>query len=144
LRRPKGRKQNSPGRVGLNSGFHFFAGIFLKSIGFGLSIFSLALKKAGIHPKILDHWTDSPQKLEWAGMPQRVERFIEEVKRYCKRNKLLQKDLATILEMSPQSLNEVFRRRANFTCSQTLHLIDILGRDPQSHVARKRPWTIED
>jgi transcriptional regulator with XRE-family HTH domain len=67
--------------------------------------------------------------------PERTDRLIAEVKAWCQRNKVKKKDLAAILEMTPQALNDVLSGRNQPSGEKVLHLQEIIN----TPAKRKKP-----
>lgn len=64
--------------------------------------------------------------------PERIGRLLAEVKAWCKTHRVLQKDLATKLGVSPQRLNDIFtgRRGCEPTGEQVLLMQELLHTIP--------------
>lgn len=71
-------------------------------------------------------------KLRSLGMsPQRTRRLIAEVEAWRQANKVKQKDLAQMLGVSPQQLNDILKDRTKPTGEQALHLLELLKTKPK-------------
>ena len=65
--------------------------------------------------------------------PERTRRLLAEVKAWCKTHHVLQKDLAVILGVSPQRLNDILtgRRGCEPTGEQVLQLQELMKTKPK-------------
>jgi transcriptional regulator with XRE-family HTH domain len=72
--------------------------------------------------------------LRSSGMsPERTRRLLVEVKAWCKTHGVLQKDLAEMIGVSPQRLNDIMTRRRECepTGEQVLQLLELLKTRPK-------------
>jgi hypothetical protein len=63
--------------------------------------------------------------------PERTRRLVAQVEAWLQLNHTKQKDLAAMLYMTPQQLNDILKHRTNPTSEQTLHLQEIIKSKPE-------------
>jgi plasmid maintenance system antidote protein VapI len=59
-------------------------------------------------------------------MPERSQKLIAETLAWLSDNGVSQRELAAMLEMTPQQLNDILRGRTQLTGEQALHLQEII------------------
>ena len=62
----------------------------------------------------------------------------DQMKAWTRRNHIRQKDLAAMLEITPQAVTEIFRGRNRPTAEQVLAPLEIMSRDPDAPKKGKR------
>jgi plasmid maintenance system antidote protein VapI len=63
--------------------------------------------------------------------PERTRRLLAETLAWLKLNQVKQKDLAKMLDMSPQQLTDIFKNRTQLTGEQVLTLQEIIKTKPK-------------
>jgi transcriptional regulator with XRE-family HTH domain len=60
-------------------------------------------------------------------MPTRVEAVLKRIRSWCKKRGLKQKDLAQLLDLTPQGLTEIFKGRARPTAETVLRMLEFMN-----------------
>jgi plasmid maintenance system antidote protein VapI len=63
--------------------------------------------------------------------PERTEALLKRVGKWLQENATTQKDLAGLLDMTPQQLNDIIKGRTQLTGEQALHLQEIINTKPK-------------
>ena|ERR1700730_3774637 len=71
--------------------------------------------------------------------PERVRKLINELKEYSRRHEIKQIELASMLGIKPQQLNDWFNGRREPTAERVLHIMELLKRKPSKLPKRRKP-----
>jgi hypothetical protein len=63
--------------------------------------------------------------------PERTQRLLAKVEAWCKTNKVMKKDLAAMLGMTPQALNDILSGRNQPKGETALHMQEIILTKPR-------------